>query len=225
MSSGGNNDSTFTSSPSRSLTALAYSVRFRRCRTGRPGFGSAAAARSISRSSPSTNTASVASSGRGRRAGGISPARSFRITFSRVATCALGCAGSTSASERSPCRSRSLWHVTQYWSNSARVGTAGSSVVAVCEATSETGAGGWAATTAADASSTTAPRSNRGCRGRMAAHRALRAHTTLSMPHRVDHSPGISKGIVGSSTLGRQESVEASRLRRLLVQLLESGER
>ena len=34
--------------------------------------------------------------------------------------------------------------MTQYWSNSARVGTAGSSVVAVCEATSETGAGGWA---------------------------------------------------------------------------------
>ena len=31
------------SSASRSLTALRYSVRFRRCRTGRPGFGVAAA--------------------------------------------------------------------------------------------------------------------------------------------------------------------------------------
>ena len=53
--------------------------------------------------------------------------------------------------------------MTQYRSNSARVGTAGSSVVAVCEATSETGAGVWAATTAADATSNGATRSTRRC--------------------------------------------------------------
>ena len=75
---------------SRSRTALAYSVRFSRCSTGAPGFGAAAAARSIVASTAAANPSSVARSGRGALAGGIMPVRTFRTTFSHVCALAPG---------------------------------------------------------------------------------------------------------------------------------------
>ena len=80
----GSSDRASTSRPSRSRTALTYSVRFRRWIAGRPGLGCAAAARSSAVSSQDANSALVAASGRGRPGGGIAPARSLRTTFSHT---------------------------------------------------------------------------------------------------------------------------------------------
>ena len=55
-SSGGSSEATSTSSASRSRIALAYSARFKRCSSGRPGLGCATAARSSSCSSQRRST-------------------------------------------------------------------------------------------------------------------------------------------------------------------------
>ena len=126
-SSGGSSASGSTSSPNRSRTALLYSTRLRRCTVVRPGFGSAAAARSNSSSSQPATVSYVTASGRGRPAGGIMPLRSFATTFSH----ASACAPTSSASSRSreigtvPARSPlSLWQARQYCSSTGRTGGA-----------------------------------------------------------------------------------------------------
>ena len=93
--------------------ALTYSKRFIRREATRPGFGSAAAARSSADSSAAVKVSAAARSGRGRPAGGIWPARSLRTTFSSVSACAPTRARSTWSSSSSAVRRRSLWQVTQ----------------------------------------------------------------------------------------------------------------
>ena len=113
MSSGGSSDAASISNPRRSRTELLYSTRLRRCSAGRPGFGAAAAARSIAASRPLANASSCSLSGRFAPAGGIMPARTLRATFSQVATSAVGRAASRPDRTRSPRFRRSLWHPTQ----------------------------------------------------------------------------------------------------------------
>jgi hypothetical protein len=70
--------------------AFWYSVRLRRWKGSvRPGFGAAAADRSSSRSSQPASASCVALSGRGEPAGGMTPARSFKTTFSHAAGSAV----------------------------------------------------------------------------------------------------------------------------------------
>ena len=73
--------------PSRSRTAAVYSARFKRCTATRPGLGLARAAASSAVSNSVVTFAYVALSGRGRPAGGISPVRSLRATFSHKSAC------------------------------------------------------------------------------------------------------------------------------------------
>ncbi len=74
---------------------LTYSTRFSRRDATRPGFGSAAAALSRSRSRRVTNASISAPSGRGRPSGGICPVRSLWTTLSRMGAWAAACVGST----------------------------------------------------------------------------------------------------------------------------------
>ena len=83
-SSGGSSVEGSTSSASRSRIAFAYSARFRRCRTGRPGLGLAVAARSSDVVSHETSATRVPASGCGALCGGIIPTRTFLIAFSQT---------------------------------------------------------------------------------------------------------------------------------------------
>src|ERR1035441_1582402 len=108
------------SSDNRSRIALAYSVRFRRCRMNRPGLGLAAAERSIEISSIAIRLAASAFSGRGLPGGGIVPARNFRMTFSQISVFDGMLDKSALSSIKPAVRTRWLWQVTQYWSRRAR---------------------------------------------------------------------------------------------------------
>src|SRR5688572_20217457 len=133
-SSGGSSAVASISSASRSRMALAYSARLRRCSAVRPGCGLTAAARSIVVSRCATNASSVAASGRGIPAGGIIPARTFRITFSHISAWLGMSLRSACSSDSSPDRVRSLWHVTQYVLTRAAwdAGEAAAGVVVPC---------------------------------------------------------------------------------------------
>src|SRR5262245_4499564 len=117
-SSGGSSSAGSTFNASRSRIALAYSARFSRCGNGRPGFGRLAAARSNVVSRNDTSASCAAASGRGIPAGGIAPARSFRITFSHISpswTMRVKSARSRMTPEAvAAVRFRSLWQVAQY---------------------------------------------------------------------------------------------------------------
>ena len=80
--SGGNRFATGTLMCRMSRIALAYSVRLSRRMTVRPAKGDSFADASSSSTSPLRNASSVAASGRGAPAGGISPAPSLRMTRS-----------------------------------------------------------------------------------------------------------------------------------------------
>ena len=84
MVSGGRNDATSMSSDSMSRIEAAYSARFSRWNERRPGFGRSSAAASSFASSDAASASSVASGGRSLPAGGIIPARSFRMIFSET---------------------------------------------------------------------------------------------------------------------------------------------
>ncbi len=114
MVSGGKNVLTSTSTSSRSRTARAYSARLARWNGRNPGLGLSAAARSIRSSSVRASPSSASPSGRFAPAGGIMPARSFRIIFSAISTCAVALAASNEASVSPPALARSLWQPTQY---------------------------------------------------------------------------------------------------------------
>ena len=110
------------SSASRSWTALTYSVRFRRREATQPALAAPDAADASSEvSSRVTKSSTSAASGLGLPSGGISPSRSFRITFS--STSALAPTSPTSICSRvsPPVMRRSLWQLTQYWPNSGCV--------------------------------------------------------------------------------------------------------
>ena len=102
-----------TSSESRSRIALAYSARFMRCSGTRPGPGDAAAARSMAVSIALANASSVARAGLGIPAGGISPARTLRMTFSQISASASTRSSETVSSARPPVCVRELWQVMQ----------------------------------------------------------------------------------------------------------------
>ena len=93
--------------------ALVYSVRLSRCTVSAPGLRSAAAARSSPVSIQWTNAPYVASSGRGRRGGGISRARSLRITFSQTSAPSPMCTRSSDSSVNPAVCKRSLWQAVQ----------------------------------------------------------------------------------------------------------------
>src|SRR5712691_11137759 len=113
------------STPRRSRTALAYSVRLSRWSSAdRPGFTWAAAARSSSLSSQVATRSYVALSGRRAPGGGIERLRSFTTTFSHVSTELNTCSVSALSSARLAVLTRSLWHVTQYVPTSSRAGVA-----------------------------------------------------------------------------------------------------
>ncbi len=114
MVSAGSRAVTSISSDTRSLTACAYSARFRRWNGRHPGFGSRAAARSIVVSSAWTNASTRDASGRRAPAGGIMPSRSLRMIFSVMAGVVAAVAASKEASDRPPALPRSLWQATQY---------------------------------------------------------------------------------------------------------------
>ena len=85
-SSAGRKSSTSISSANKSRIALRYSARFSRWKVAvRPGSGSADQFSSSRLSSHARNPSSRALSGRGRPAGGMRPARSFRTTCSQCA--------------------------------------------------------------------------------------------------------------------------------------------
>src|SRR5712691_1026767 len=113
------------STPRRSRTALAYSVRLSRWSSAdRPGFTWAAAARSSSLSSQVATRSYVALSGRRAPGGGIERLRSFTTTFSHVSPELNTCSVSALSSARLAVLTRSLWHVTQYVATSSRAGVA-----------------------------------------------------------------------------------------------------
>jgi hypothetical protein len=89
----------------------------------RPGAGRCVTAlRSISVSRNAIRASVVAWSGRGIRTGGISPARSRRITFSATSAWSPKRARSSWSSSRLAVLSLALWHPTQYLSMIARWG-------------------------------------------------------------------------------------------------------
>ena len=110
------------SSASKSSMALAYSTRFIRRATTRPGLGSAAATRSSAVSSEVAKASMVAASGRGRPSGGICPLRSLCTTFSSTSAFAATFPMSSWSSMRPAVCNRSLWQLTQYRSKSSREG-------------------------------------------------------------------------------------------------------
>ena len=116
--SGGRNEFTSTSMPSRSRTARAYSARFNRWNGRHPGFGFNAAALSIRDSNESTSARTAAASGCRAVGGGIMPARSFRIIFSAVSAFASTFAASKPARTSPPALPRSLWQPEQYCATS-----------------------------------------------------------------------------------------------------------
>jgi len=83
-SSGGSSDAESISRSRRSRMALAYSVRFSLWSGARPGFGLTAAARSSSVVNQEVRPSEAARSGRGAPGGGITPAFTFRTTFSQI---------------------------------------------------------------------------------------------------------------------------------------------
>ena len=98
---------------SRSRTALPYSARFRRCSAGAPGFGAAAAARSIASSIVAAKRSSVARSGRGAPLGGIMPVRTLRTTFSQVCGSRPGVRDVEHVERETAGLQRWLWQVAQ----------------------------------------------------------------------------------------------------------------
>jgi hypothetical protein len=121
-SSGGRRDETSMSSASRSRTAFAYSTRFSRCTSGRPGLRGGA--RPIERrfgAMPPSND--VARSGRRAPSGGIAPLRTFRTTFSHIAV-GRGIVRAGSSSARPPVFARWLWQVRSGLSARGMVGAA-----------------------------------------------------------------------------------------------------
>src|ERR1035438_10714071 len=102
------------SSASTSRMALLYSTRFRRCTAGRPGLGLAAAARSRASSRDLVNDAAVGAAGRGMPAGGISPVRILRSTFSSTAALPPALATSIPLSATPAVAFFWLWHRAQY---------------------------------------------------------------------------------------------------------------
>ncbi len=127
-SSAGSSEVASMSSARTSRTAAAYSDRLRRWSGDRPGFGDAAATRSIDVSSDAANASMVASSGRGMPCGGIMRPWSLRTTFSQTSAWSATRARSTASlsSTRPPVFSRALWQLTQYLSTSARSASADS---------------------------------------------------------------------------------------------------
>jgi hypothetical protein len=111
-SSGGSSVVGSISRSRRSRIVLAYSVRFNRCSTTDPGVARVAA-RSIAFSSHSRSASYSGSGGRGMSGGGMTPARSFRITFSQSSARSGTFARSSPSSDRFAVFSRSLWQVTQ----------------------------------------------------------------------------------------------------------------
>ena len=83
-SSAGRSGAGSISRASRSRIALAYSARFSRCTSGRPGWGDASAARSSCEVSETSRACLSAAGGAGMPGGGIMPARTLRTTFSHV---------------------------------------------------------------------------------------------------------------------------------------------
>ena len=120
---------------SSSSMAAAYSARLSRWSATRPGLGFAAAASSSERSSQDTNPSAAAWSGRGTPGGGIIPPRTLRTTFSHTSASPARCARSMVSNVRLAVFARWLWHVTQYWSRSARSGDLGAAAgaAACCE--------------------------------------------------------------------------------------------
>src|SRR5262245_16418603 len=116
--SGGRNEFTSTSMPSRSRTARAYSARFSRWNGRHPGLGFNAAALAIRDSNESTSARTAAASGCRAVGGGIMPARSFRIIFSAVSAFASIFAASKPARTSPPALPRSLWQPEQYCATS-----------------------------------------------------------------------------------------------------------
>src|SRR5215468_7388139 len=112
--SGGRSAATSTSISSKSRTERAYSVRVRRWKGRRPGFGFNAAFLSIADSSVATNALAVSTGGLGLPAGGITPTRNLRIIFSASSGFFSGCARSIWVSDMSPVFSLSLWQPLQY---------------------------------------------------------------------------------------------------------------
>src|SRR5262245_18098039 len=116
--SGGRNEFTSTSMPSRSRTARAYSARFSRWNGRHPGLGFNAATLSIRDSNESTSARTAAASGCRAVGGGIMPARSFRTIFSAVSAFASTFAASKPARTSPPALPRSLWQPEQYCATS-----------------------------------------------------------------------------------------------------------
>src|SRR5947199_3197653 len=110
------------STASKSRIALEYSARFSRCSAGLPGLGFAIDARSIDISIEDAKASTLALSGLGIPSGGIAPARTLRITFSHISACAGTFERSAVSSVKPAIFVFELWHVTQYWSSSARLG-------------------------------------------------------------------------------------------------------
>ena len=113
--------------PSRSRTAFAYSVRFRRWRTNLPGLFFFAAARVEAGDERRRGTSSAPRRpGVGEPCGGIAPTPSFLTTRSHVAASAPGSAKlALSSASGAPAGSglRVLWQPTQYCASpSAEIG-------------------------------------------------------------------------------------------------------
>ena len=85
----------------------------------RPGLGLLAACLSSVDSSATVSASSTAASGRGDRAGGIMPARSFTIIFSAFSACETASFTSNLARLRSAAGRRSLWQPAQYFAMTA----------------------------------------------------------------------------------------------------------
>src|SRR5215472_2136753 len=87
---------------------------------GRPGFGLVLAASSSSVSSHAVNAEAASGDGCGIPAGGISPERTLRSTFSRTAPLAPGFDQSMPSRTTPATLAFVLWQVAQYWFANAR---------------------------------------------------------------------------------------------------------
>ena len=97
-----------------------YSARFSRWNDRRPGFGRASAAASIFVSSDAGERRRASPRAGARApAGGIMPARSFRIIFSATSARCSAFAGSKPSRTRSPLALSASWHSRQYRSMTA----------------------------------------------------------------------------------------------------------
>src|SRR5665213_1882380 len=123
----GSRSDTSRSTASRSRIAFAYSARFKRCTTKRPGVTRPAHARSSDPASQPVKPTYSASLGRGMPGGGIARTLNFRRTLSQVPawlnkSSKLATSKLIGSSDGDALRL--LWHATQYLSNIARYLTA-----------------------------------------------------------------------------------------------------